>query len=70
MGYDDMAVVDSELKVHGVEKLRIVEASIMPSIPNGNIYAQVMMIAEKVADLILGNQPLAPEYIPGEGIAK
>jgi choline dehydrogenase len=66
MGYDDMAVVDSALKVHGIEQLRIVDASIMPYIPNGNIYAPVMMIAEKAADLILGNQPLTPEYVSGE----
>jgi choline dehydrogenase len=66
MGYDDMGVVDSELKVHGIEQLRIVDASVMPYIPNGNIYAPVMMIAEKAADLILGNQPLTPENVPGE----
>jgi choline dehydrogenase len=55
MGYDDMAVVDSELKVHGIKNLRVVDASVFPSITNGNIYAPVMMVAEKAADLILGN---------------
>lgn len=66
MGYDDMAVVDSELRVHGLENLRIVDASVMPFVTNGNIYAPVMMIAEKAADLILGKQALEPEYIGQE----
>ena len=64
MGYDDMAVVDNELRVHGVQGLRVVDASIMPYVTNGNIYAPVMMIAEKAADMILGNTPLAPDTAP------
>jgi choline dehydrogenase len=60
MGYDDMAVVDSELKVHGIENLRVVDASVMPLITNGNIYSPVLMIAEKAADIILGNTPEEP----------
>ena len=64
MGTDNMSVVDPEsMKVHGVENLRIVDASVMPYITNGNIYAPVMMLAEKSADLILGNSPLPPEDV-------
>lgn len=64
MGYDDMAVVDGDLRVHGLKNLRVVDASVMPSITNGNIYAPVLMIAEKSADRILGNTPLAAENAP------
>lgn len=61
MGLDDMSVVHPDtMEVHGVEGLRIADASVMPNITNGNIYAPVMMIAEKAADLILGNTPLPP----------
>ena len=64
MGTDSMSVVDPKsMKVHGVENLRVVDASVMPYITNGNIYAPVMMLAEKSADLILGNSPLPPEDV-------
>jgi choline dehydrogenase len=62
MGTDSMSVVDpATMRVHGLDGLSIVDASVMPHVTNGNIYAPVMMLAEKGADLILGNQPLAPE---------
>ena len=59
MGTDDMAVVDPKtMRVHGTEGLRVVDASVLPVVTNGNLYAPTMMIAEKAADLILGNDPL------------
>ncbi len=61
MGTDERSVVDPlTMNVHGVEGLSVVDASAMPYVTNGNIYAPVMMLAEKAADLILGNTPLAP----------
>jgi choline dehydrogenase len=56
MGAGDRAVVDAELRVHGLEGLRVVDASVMPTIPGGNTNAPVVMIAEKASDLILGRQ--------------
>lgn len=62
MGTDEMAVVDpNTMKVHGLEGLRVVDSSVMPYVPNGNNYAPTMMLAEKAADLILGNEPLVDE---------
>ena len=55
MGRDDDSVVDEQLKVHGLENLRIADASIMPTITGGNINAAIIMIAEKAADFALGN---------------
>lgn len=65
MGCDDMSVVHPDsLAVHGLEKLRVVDASVMRYVTNGNIYAPVIMIAEKAADLIRGNTPLPPTQTP------
>ncbi len=64
MGTDAMAVTDpATMRVHGLDGLRVVDASVMPYVTNGNIYAPVMMAAEKAADLILGNTPLPPERV-------
>jgi len=61
MGVDSMSVIDPKtMRVHGVDGLRVVDASVMPYVTNGNIYAPVMMLAEKSADLILQNSPLSP----------
>jgi len=64
MGTGPMAVTDpASMRVHGLQGLRVVDASVMPYVTNGNIYAPVMMAAEKAADLILGNTPLPPEPV-------
>jgi len=61
MGIDDRAVVDSDLKVRGIEALRVTDASVMPDIVGGNLNATVIMMAEKASDIILGRQALAAE---------
>ena len=58
MGEDDMAVVNSNTQVHGIEGLRVVDSSIFPTVPNGNLNAPTIMVAEKAADIILGNVAL------------
>ena len=64
-GVDELSVVDPQtMRVHGVDGLRVVDASVFPYVTNGNIYAPVMMVAEKAADLILGATPLEPSEAP------
>ena len=64
MGNDPMAVVDGSGRVHGVQNLRVVDASIMPNIVSGNLNAPTIMLAEKLADAIRGRTPLAPSGAP------
>jgi len=64
MGTTAEAVTDPKLRVHGIDGLRVVDASVMPTITNGNIYAPVLMIAEKAADMIAGHSPLPPIDLP------
>lgn len=60
---DPMSVLDSQCRVRGIEALRVVDSSIFPTIPNGNLNAPTIMVAEKAADMILGNQPLPPANV-------
>jgi len=65
MGSDDASVVDpATMRVHGMDGLRVVDASVFPFVTNANIYAPVMMVAERAADLIRGATPLPPEPLP------
>ena len=64
MGTDEMSVIDPlTMRVRGMNGIRVVDASVMPYVTNGNIYAPTMMIAEKAADIILGNQPLTLQTV-------
>jgi len=60
MGEDDLAVVDSETRVRGIEALRVVDSSIFPTIPNGNLNSPTIMLAERAADIIKGKGMLPP----------
>ena len=64
MGSDEMAVVDADCNVIGLDGLRIVDSSIMPSIVSGNLNAPTIMLAEKAADIIVGKTPLEPMDVP------
>jgi choline dehydrogenase len=68
MGNDPLAVVDNQLRVHGIEGLRVIDASIMPTVPSGNTNAPTIMIAEKIADL-LKQVPVAQEVRVASGKA-
>jgi choline dehydrogenase len=61
---DQSSVVSSELKVHGMENLRVIDASVMPSMPSANTYSATMVIAEKGSDLIRGRTAPAPVVLP------
>jgi choline dehydrogenase len=64
MGTDAQSVVDAKARVHGIDNLRVIDASIMPAIVTGNLNAPTIMMAEKLADDILGKPPLPPERQP------
>ncbi len=63
MGEDDMSVVDSNTAVRGIQGLRVVDSSIFPTIPNSNLNASTIMVAERAADLIRGKTPLPPSSL-------
>jgi choline dehydrogenase len=69
MGEDDMAVVDSELCVRGIEGLRVIDSSVFPTEPNGNLNAPTIMLAERASDLVRGRKML-PASDAAVGLAK
>jgi len=64
MGTDELAVVDPDTRVHGIKGLRVVDSSIFPTIPNGNLNAPTIMVAERASDLIRGQKVLPPSNAP------
>lgn len=64
MGEDDMAVVDSELRVHGIKGLRVIDSSVFPTEPNGNLNAPTIMLAERASDLVRGVKMLPASDVP------
>jgi len=65
MGPDADSVVDAELRVRGVDGLRVVDCSVMPTVIGGNTNAPAIMMGEKIADSLLGKPRLAPAELPG-----
>ncbi|MEI2805561.1 MAG: GMC oxidoreductase [Albidovulum sp.] len=75
MGEDALAVVDSELRVRGLEGLRAIDSSVFPSEPNGNLNAPTIMLAERAADMVRGRPLLPPSnaavgQAPGLGVTQ
>jgi len=66
---DPAAVVDDELRVHGLEALRVVDASIMPRMISANLNASTMMIADKASDMIRGKTPMEAVRLPESAVA-
>ncbi len=66
---DAMAVVDGDLRVQGIAGLRVIDASVMPTLVGGNTNAPTIMIAERASDLILGRSVMAPVDVPVFGAA-